>query len=358
LSLLYADAACNEELVQRSVAEALGIPQITSRPEDTRDGRGFVGRAVDAVLTTRSAAELDYLQHAYDQLAEDGKRDGCRVLMSGEGGDEWLQVHPAYCFGRLVRRLKFGELVYLLRSHRRYTALDSTGEYLWRVLWEHAAMGSARQVTRQALERLERLGPPVRSPATTLLDRGYARLIPPWALPDRALREQLVDRWRMLSADQHEHDAYTRSRRRFLDHHGLSVLREASFDQARRLGLLVFEPYLDPDLVQFLYQASPRALAFGRRARGLAHASLAKRLARPVPPLRPVYFDSFETTVSRMEASRVLERLGGVPTLAGLGLVDSDAVTSAAPSGLTTPTASSTPVLDVLLLEAWLRAWS
>jgi asparagine synthetase B (glutamine-hydrolysing) len=353
LSLLFPDPACNEELVQRAVAEALEIPQIVSQPEAAIDDRGLLERTVETIVATGSSASLGYLTPAYDGLVEAGIERGCGILLSGEGGDEWLQVHPDYCFGGLVRQLKFRELVYLLRSHRRYTAADSTAAFLRLFLWEAAAVGFARQIARETLERLA-LSPPFGWAADALLDRQYARLVPPWAVPDRTLREELVDRWRALAVERRELDAYTRSRRRFLNHHGTSVLGEASFARARSLGLLTFDPYLDPDVVEFLYRASPTALAFGRRARGLAHASLAKRV-RSVPSAQPVFFDSFVAQVGRIEAPRVLERLGGIQVLSELGVIDANAVTR---ESLTSAQDAGIPLTEVLALEAWVRAWS
>lgn len=358
LSVLIPEAFSGEARVQRSVAAALDIAQLVRSVPEPSARRPHLLSVVETIANTGSSG-VSYLASAYDELAIEARGLEREVLLTGEGGDEWLQVHPTYYFSDLLKGFRLRELSYLLASHRRYTAAETTASFLRDMLWRFTVVALLRQSAHSALERTVSRNRRMRVSAKRLIGWQFRRLIPPGVAPDEGLRVALVDRWRTLSAQEQDFDRYTRLRRRFLFHHGLSSLREKAFERGTRLGLLSFEPYHDPDLVQFLYDASPTALTQGGRARGLAHASFWRRVgeAAPLPP-RPVYHDAFAAAIARAEVPPVLRKMGGLQLVAELGLVDARWAGDTSAESLTDPGGVGHAIVELLLMEAWLRAWS
>ena len=93
LSLAFPDPTCNEEVVQRGVAKGLGIDQVLLSFEEALGGRGLI-EAATGLIAEWPVPMLNLWNPAYATLAARGRARGCRVILTGNGGDEWLAVSP------------------------------------------------------------------------------------------------------------------------------------------------------------------------------------------------------------------------------------------------------------------------
>src|SRR6185369_14909205 len=102
LSLVFPDAECNEENVQRGVAKVLGLSQILAGYDEAA-GRCGMLRSALAITEKYAAPLLNTYYPAYHFLALAAKRQGYTTILTGGGGDEWLTVSPYYS-ADLLRR--------------------------------------------------------------------------------------------------------------------------------------------------------------------------------------------------------------------------------------------------------------
>jgi asparagine synthetase B (glutamine-hydrolysing) len=275
------------------------------------------------------------------------------VILTGNGGDEWLGVSPYYA-ADLMLRLDIVGLVRLVRSLGRSHPLD-TRRHVANMLWR---FGARPLVKRAALATAPGF-------LKARKAREVAGAIPEWLAPDPELRRRIVER---------ELDAYSRSvsplrrlsrshpavyleqMRIALDHPLISMEFEETYEQGRRLGMTFRHPFLDSDLVEFLYRTPPEALNAGGRSKGLVRGALARRL----PDLgfgeqRKVVATDFVAELMARETPAAWRRNGGVP-----GLVEIGAVTAgddlAERLGNSRSVADRLKLWNLLTSDRWLRA--
>jgi asparagine synthase (glutamine-hydrolysing) len=347
LSLGFDDPACNEEVVQRGVARALDLQQEFLHFEEAVRPRGLLTDAVD--LCARSWAPLmNTWTPAFASLAARGRDRGCRVLLTGTGGDEWLGVTPCLAAdllksGRLVALTRFAGM--LKRSYRM-SALQALTATMWRF--------GGRRVLGMVADRL------VPGAFQAQRARRLVASTPKWLAPDPGLRRQLDARApRVLESSQPAHGSfYQQGAQTALDHPLVSMEHEEWFQFGQRLGLSVVHPYCDADLVELLYCLPPDVLIQGGRSKALVRATVARRFpAFGFDRHRKVSATDFYTGVLRREGPAALERLGGIGELARLGLVDAPKLTAE----LDRLASGASPhetyrIWSVLSLVAWTRS--
>jgi asparagine synthase (glutamine-hydrolysing) len=354
LSLAFPDPLCNEEVVQRKVAARLGLPQVMLAWDDAVGRDGLVSAALE--LTPRLATPLINLwAPAYDELARTGHDRGCRVILTGSGGDEWLGVSPYYA-ADLMRRLDVVGFARLFDNLRRSYPL-SARRHLAHVLWR---FGARPLVKRGAAAVMP-------GPLEARKQRAVPAAIPAWLAPDDELRRQIVER---------ELDAYSRSlkplrrlspshpavyieqMRTALIHPLVSMELEETFEQGRRLGMKFLHPFLDSDLVEFLYRTPPELLNRGGRSKGLVRGALARRL----PELgfdvqKKVIATEFTRELMARETLPAWREAGGIPSLIEIGAVDGARVDELLQR---LSTSASLPdrlkLWDLLSSDVWFRA--
>ena len=91
LSLEFSDSQANEAEVQQRVADVLGLPLLLL-PFDEAAGEPGLFRSALEMNATLSAPLLNPWLPAYRSLARRGRAEGCEVILTGGGGDEWLTV--------------------------------------------------------------------------------------------------------------------------------------------------------------------------------------------------------------------------------------------------------------------------
>jgi asparagine synthase (glutamine-hydrolysing) len=312
LSLGFPDPSCNEEVVQRGVAKTLGLQQELLPFEEAVGARGLLTEAAE-LCALSWAPLMNTWSPAFAHLAARGRDRGCRVIMTGTGGDEWLGVTPYLAAdllkaGRLAALARFAGV--LKRSYRM-----STWQVLSGTFWKFGG----RRVLGMLADRL--------APGAFQAQR-VGRMVastPDWLAPDPEIRRQVDARAHLvLEASQPVRGSfYEQGAQTALDHPLVSMEYEEWFQFGQRLGLTVVHPYCDADLVELLYGMPPEVLIEGGRSKALVRATVARRFPEfGFDRHRKVNATSFYTGILRREGLAVLERFGGVRELARLGLVD------------------------------------
>ncbi|HEX7084815.1 MAG TPA: asparagine synthase-related protein [Vicinamibacterales bacterium] len=346
LSLGFPDPSCDEEIVQRGVARQLGIDQEFVPFMQALNGRGLI-EAATGLIATWPVPMLNLWNPAYLTLAQRGRARGCKVVLTGNGGDEWLAVSP-FLAADLIRSLDVpGFIRFAATLKRSYKASRLS---LWRgAIWTFGL----RPLLSAALGRV--------APVWWRKNRAkrFIAGTPAWVAPDRALRAAMDERApRNLDEPNPPRGFYLRDGLTAILHPLMAIELEENFEFGRRAGVRMLHPYWDADLVDLLMRIPPDRLNHGGRAKGMVRHMLARRF----PGLgferqKKVAATSFYHRILLEEGPRVWKALGGPRELSKLEIVDERMLEST----VQTLFAGSQPqqlyrIWDVLGLESWLRA--
>lgn len=362
LSIAFPRPDVSEEEIQRSVASGLGLPQVMLEWDEAVGPNGIILSALE--LSAHGAAPLANLwSPAYDRLAQEGKSRGCRAILTGAGGDEWLGVSPYYA-ADLLRTANVVGLYRLYSAQRRsyqISYLRFTRNMLWRFGARPLLAGTAKRAARRTAPRLE---------LARRLRRASAR-IPDWLAPGHEHQARIVERERRAYVDLVASEEWLSKRlpRRYprnyllegrtaMTHPLMAMEHEETFEQARRLELHLLQPFWDLDVVEFLYRTPPELLNRGGRSKGVVRETLARRF----PELgferqRKVVALDFFRSLLLEEGGRAWQAYDGVSTLAEAGIVDGDRANRAVETALRDRRGrGSDRIWDLLTCEAWFRA--
>ena len=348
LSVAFPHPDCNEEPIQRGVARELGIDQLMLNLDDAVKPDGLL-QASCALQAGRSTPMLSYFAPPYLQLAKDARARGYNAVLTGGGGDEWLCVTPLLA-ADLIRAGDVRGLVRHAKSMKR--SFNLPARTVWRnALWVFglrqllgAAAGSA--LRRFAPGRLESHR------------RGAAQApVLDWVAPDPELREELTRRNVEAWPERPTDGWYRHDLRNGLDHAVTAMEMEEFFENARLTGVRTLCPYMDPDLVHFLYRVPPELLDKGGRAKGLVRHELARRF----PELgfdrqKKLTAVSYSRGVVLEQGERAWRASNGAPSLAELDVIDQKAFERELQAILSGRRERVFHVSDVLNLEAWTRS--
>ncbi|MBS1819445.1 MAG: hypothetical protein JSU08_16050 [Acidobacteria bacterium] len=346
LSLGFQDPSCNEELVQRGAADALGLVQEFLPFDQAVAPEGLLKLASD-MAATWPVPMMNLWNPAYAALARRGREQGCRVILTGTGGDEWLNVSP-YLAADLIRAGRLAEaarLVGVFHRSFKFATIDTLRSGLWTFGLRPLAAMFASRLAPAAFQarRVKKL----------------VRDTPAWVAPDPALRRLLDERApRVLaSADPPGGSFYEQEMRTAIEHPLNAIEAEEYYEMGRRLGVRLLHPYCDADLVELLYRTPPATLVRGGRTKGLVRDTVARRF----PTLgfdrqRKVSATDLYRHSLQTEGPAVWKAIGGARTLAALGVVDAK-LHDAAIAGLFSGKLprETYRIWDTLQLEAWAR---
>ncbi|HKY06302.1 MAG TPA: asparagine synthase-related protein [Blastocatellia bacterium] len=346
LSLVFPHPDCNEEVVQKGVAERLGIEQVLVRFDTAVGPKGLLRSAMEMSAGMASPL-LNVYNPAYCQLAIEGKRRGCDHILTGGGGDEWLTVSPYYA-ADLLSRLDIAGMYRLWKSMNNSFPLSKL-HTMRNVLWRFSTRVLLGRAARNLLARL--------SPELLRARRRIGYSLPDWIAHDPDLRREMMRRVEQGSADNRSGSIYIHEMRRALDHTMTTWEMEEVFETSRRTGARVLQPYWDADLVELLYRTPPELLNRGGRSKALVRQSVARRF----PELgfekhKKVVATNFFGETCMTEGARLWADTGGVRALAKLGVVDAAKYDSTIRDIFAkNNTAPSYRAWDALNLEAWCR---
>jgi len=340
----------DETPIQKSVARGLGMPQVLTPFADSAGTEGFLLSVLRASANLEAPLLSPWLS-VYEHLARQGRDQGCRVILTGGGGDEWLGVSP-FLAADLIRSGQFGSLLRLYRALR--TSFNVSASVTFRsLMWN---CGLKRLLHESARDVLGKVAP---SYLQARQAERTQRSMESWLAPDPALRAELFRRdSQSWEGEPQSRSFYLRELRPALDHQLISLECEELFESGRREQLWFLRPYWDAELIEVLCHIPPQSLISGGRTKGLVRQSLARRF----PDLgferqRKVQAANFLTSLVVADAARAWQELGDLQALSDLGIVDGKAVKAELAQVMRGESASDGSRLWFFLnLEAWLRA--
>jgi asparagine synthase (glutamine-hydrolysing) len=348
LSVGFSHEEANEQSVQRGVASALDLPQLLVPLEEAAGPEGLMAAMLE-LSRDSPAPVVNMWLPAYNHLALAARERGCRVILSGHGGDEWLTVTPYYA-ADLILALDLLGVFRLWENERRsypVPAWTLARNLAWRFGLRPLLGSAAARIAPWAVEYRRRRA---------------ARAVPGWIAPDPLLRQELIDRaTASLPIPPKPGQIYLSEMNEGLDHALVAMELEEAFEVGRRLGLRFGHPFFDADLLAFLYRTPPELLNRGGRAKGLVRGMLARRF----PELgferqRKVTATAVARTMFVREGEVAWRRMGGATALAALGVIDGAATSAMVETllskrGSPEENAYSYRIWDILALEAWVR---
>jgi asparagine synthetase B (glutamine-hydrolysing) len=351
LSLIFPHPECNERAVQESVADQLNFDKVLLPFESVYAEKGLLQTSLD---TSREWPQptLTPWKPGYFKLAEQAQQRGFRVILSGDGGDEWLTVHPNY-LADLMRAGNFPEVFRVLRRFMRSHDLPRLSNLRF-LLWNsglHQLLRSYLAVAAPGVMRQRR-------------KRTIRSLTRPWVSQDPQLRSQIYERLDEYVEDSirnpippkgygYYFSAFPHMAIRTLS----SMIMEESFEIGRRIGTWLLKPYYDSELVDLLLRIPPSLLQRGGREKGMVRDTVAKRF----PTLqferqRKVSALGFMSSILHKEGPRVWKELGGAKALESLGIVDHQSIEAAMQRSFTSSDRRSRNVIwEITNLETWVR---
>lgn len=311
LSLSFESADCDESAVQAGVARQLGIDLALVTLQDAVEGRGVLTAALK-IGAEWPQPLVNIWTPAYEFLARTARPADCQAILSGTGGDEWMNVTP-YFFADLIRGGRIREIAALGKMFRQSFAIGHLR--LLRNVWQFGArpLGSEALavVAPRAWHRQRH--------------RTLVRSIPDWIAPDPPLRAEVEARAErmILPARPGRAGFYGRELQLSLRHTLVTMEMEEHFEFGRRNDVTLCHPYLDTDLVELLYGLSPRALTLGGRTKGLIRQAIASRFpALGFERQKKVDATNFSRAMLRREGAQAWAATNGLTSLTTLGVVD------------------------------------
>jgi asparagine synthase (glutamine-hydrolysing) len=351
LSLAFPDPQSSEEEIQRAVASKLGLPQIMLPIDDVTGKDGLLPAVLD-LSSKRGAPVIGCWLPGYRALGLRAKDAGCKTILTGAGGDEWLGT-SYYLAADLLRAFDLAGWTRFARIARR--SFNSTRASLLRnLLWTYGVQPILRDV---AIRGLEATAPGV---VRRRRRRRMFNDMPDWVAADPDLREQLLRRAEQAVGGrewERSRKFYLQEGRIGLDHAIVSLEMEEVFENGRHLGVRMAQPYWDPDLVDLLYRIPPDVLNRGGRAKGLVRETLARRFpSLGLERQKKVIATDYFTSVMLGQGRRVWDKSGGPQALAELGVVDPIRVNQAAERMFSSGNArAANRIWNILNFEAWVR---
>jgi asparagine synthase (glutamine-hydrolysing) len=342
----------DEEEVQRGVARNLGLPQVFMK---LGDAVGYEGVLLAALKMNghRSMPLLNPWSPAYHRLGLEAKQQGCKVILTGGGGDEWLGVSPLLA-ADLMRSLD------VVGLYQLWSMMQSSYTLPWYSIIKNTFWTfGARPLVSTSIRRV------LCSMAPGLLQarqgRRARRTTPDWVAPDPVLQQQIHQRFEARSGQtqpmRDKGGFYFSELWETLDHPLTAMEMEENFENGTRMGLHVLMPYWDADLLEMLYRIPPHLLNKGGRSKGLVRQSVARRFPQlGFERQKKVTFANFVNSMMLQEGKEAWQAMGGTLALAELGVVDPQRLGSTIEGILgENQFRQAYRIWDVLNLESWLR---
>jgi asparagine synthase (glutamine-hydrolysing) len=344
LSLGFPYPECDEEERQKAVARHLGLCQCFMRFHEALGHRPLLEQVFE--LNTKFAAPIqnDWLP-AYLTLARRARDDGVRIILTGQGGDEWLGASQ-FLAADLIRSGEFIELAKFVGALQRSFQLSLLPVVRF-TLWT----SGLRPLLALALHRL--------MPEAHQASRRERLLAgdPSWVAPDHTLRaEQRHRAGGALPDPDPPHGFYMREQRNSL---GVdSWAAEEEYEWSKWIGVRLLHPFFDADVVETLYRTPPRVLYDGGRTKDLVRRTLAQRFpALNLGSQRKVNFTPLFKSIILREAPILADAAGDFPALSDLGIVDGHATQRYVAEGLKQGSGLQVDrIFQILNLESWVRS--
>jgi asparagine synthetase B (glutamine-hydrolysing) len=348
IMVLYRGTEYDEEAVQRTVAAALGLPVVPRTPQELLGTDGFLSSALELAGTPGAPPQL--VEGMYDRLALVARKQGCSVILSGIGGDDRLLPPPVMAADAL-RQADVSAVVQLARAWLAYWPGFGLRDLVGDLLWPHGVRPLLVAPADRVVERVARHRMAARRVRRT------ARALPKWLDSRSGLLEELAETIVSGRVQPPLRGLAGRSRQMFLEHPATSIMLEQIFAASQRTGVRVEAPLLDPDVISVINSLPPVRLVAHGRAKALAAEFAANRVAayRDHWPAT-VYGDSLWRGALAAEGATAWASLGGVPALAGLGVINETRFRGEVHAPVDSRTsAEAARIIRALILEYWLQ---
>jgi len=321
LSMIFPHEECREDGIQKGVAGTLDMPQLLTPLEEASGPHGLMLSGLELGRTWPTPLN-DLWLAAYRYLAGRAHDRGCRIILTGAGGDEWLTVSPLWA-ADLIRTGDFAGFYSFWNNQRRGYQAPAL-HILKELLWTYGMRPLLGDFCRNTL--MQRHVPLLTHTAKMVFEtRSRNRLqaaIPEWALPDSTLRRQVLDRLQAPKASHANGGFYVRQSRGALDHPLAASQSEDLFENGCQLGMRFMRPFFDSEIVDLLYRVPPHLLNQGGRTKGLVRHSMARRFPQlGLHTLKKATARNFSASIMLKEGPSAWTALGGVQLLGDSGIV-------------------------------------
>jgi asparagine synthase (glutamine-hydrolysing) len=272
LSLHFPSHDMDESFLQSGVAKKLGFKQLMIPFEESVSPNN----ALEAFLSMSKSWPMPIVGFwlpSFYYLALKGREQGCEVILTGGGGDEWLGV-GSFLVADLIKSFNFRALNNFWKSiNNSYTTSKLSN--LNRIIWTFGFRLLIAQQFRKSLLS-----------ASPHLYRKFIRqrikdVIPDWFGPDKGLRDELIEKIienrveNTQLASQIESNYLYESYINSFENPVISLDQECMYEFYRRVGIKILAPFLDSDLVDLLYHTHPEVLNQNSYSKGLVRDMLA-----------------------------------------------------------------------------------
>jgi asparagine synthase (glutamine-hydrolysing) len=361
LSLVFPEY---EEIeVQKNVAETLGLEQELVPYEEATGPDSLVMSAV-RTSGTWPMPLVNLWQPLYTHLTLRARANGLTRVLTGAGGDEWLQVSPQWGFSRL-RRLQVRHMRHLYRTYLQSYNLEPR-PLLKNLLWKYGLHYALRTTAKSTLDRV------APSAGARLKIRNFEKIRPAWLAPEAALSEEVERRAGALRQIDNPGVRFDKRTVPYLENAIGAMENEESFERGRRLGVHTYSPFWDPDLDRFLARVPPDLMNQGYWAKGLVRGPLARRFpAAGFDRQKKVLSTTLSTRLTVEQTPGAWDEMGGATALAQVGIVDEKLLQfdverrlsvlkrpeGVESDGVLERAIAAHAIWTVLNVESWLRQW-
>jgi asparagine synthase (glutamine-hydrolysing) len=313
LSLGFPDEV-DEISTQEGVARELGLPQVLLRFWEAAGGERTLIRTAE-LSADYPAPLLNLWRRAYLTLGSAGVSRGCRSIVTGHGGDEWIDsgidlatdLIRTFDLPELYRLWRMAKLSYPVAFRQRLRNI------FWRWGLRPLLVEAASKVAPRASESA------ILARRRTFIDRST----PEFLAPDPALRAELDRRAEAMLPGPRSGSPYRQGTPAYLESPSVVFFQEDNFEASRRIGAPLLMPFLDEDLVELVCRIRPQDFYTGGRSKGL----LRSRVVAALPRLgfdrqKKLPATSFMRRIVREQTMATWQELGGTPALARMGIVD------------------------------------
>ncbi len=306
--------ALSELAVQTSIAQRLGLPQVFRYMSDYTTSPGLLQRGLDLDAIPLPSPPFAVYGPPYQALLEFAHEEGCRTVLTGSGGDDWLLVDDEHA-ADIYRTGDLAGLIRLARSGLHGFNLVPSA-YFRNLVWRSGLRPLLRDWVWRRFPDL----------AARRRKKLMAHAFPAWLAPDPALRRELTLRFEQRwDRETHEDGFFLTARRAALESAARHYLVEEEFYRCNRAGVLAVPPFWDRPVVEFLLRTPPAVLMQGGRSKALVRKTLAERFPDAgYESHKKLNAVRFAESVYEQEGAGVWAGLGRAHKLAAMGVVDEE----------------------------------
>jgi len=252
----------SEEPVQKGVAETLKIEQFIVTLEDSFQSGNFLETALN-YSKNLSQPIMHIWIPGYKFLLKEAKNRGYKILLTGNGGDEWLGVNPYY-MADLIKSLDFSGAYKLYKNIINSYSLNyyhTLKKFVWLFGLRALLVNTMDLIFAEYMHERRK--------------RNYSAGIHEWIAPDPQVRKGLEQRMneslennRANNKKNGEYGFYLSNLSDYM-HPINSREYEEIFEYSNEIDMMILHPFLDSDVVEYLVRIKPHLLYKDQRSKAV-----------------------------------------------------------------------------------------